>query len=127
MPGDLIDGISGAVQPHPEVRHVFNEHWNSHPEHPEEMVRLWHDHLFHRPIAAPLLARVLDDLRRGIEAPVALATLLASPEFYVSVGGSVDGFVRRSFLELVGRAADRRGIPFLVRTHASRRPGTGCA
>jgi hypothetical protein len=101
--GIMLTATPALAQPHKETRAVFNTHWLAHPEHPEQMVRLWHDHLFHREIGAPLLARVLDDLRRGIEAPVALAAMLASPEFYIQVGSTADGFVRRTFLELVGR------------------------
>jgi hypothetical protein len=101
--GILLTAATVRGEPHPEVRKAFNLHWMSHPEHPEQVARMWHDRLFHGRVEAPLLARILNDLRRGVEAPIALAAMLASPEFYISVGSSYDAWVRRTFLELCGR------------------------
>jgi hypothetical protein len=102
--GLLLSAAPVLAQPHKEVRTAFNAHWAAHPEHPEALVRLWHQHLFHCDIGAPLLGRLLNDLKRGIEAPLALAALIASPEFYIHVGGTPEGFVRGTFTEVVGRA-----------------------
>jgi hypothetical protein len=99
----LLAAVSAGKEFHPDARRAFNVHWLTHPEHPESLVRLWHQRLFHHEIAAPLLTRLLDDLKRGIEAPLALAELLASPEFYINCGSTPDGFVRKTFVEVVGR------------------------
>jgi len=101
--GSLVTAAPAVAQFHPEAHRAYEEHMRAHPEHPEDLVRLWHSHLFHREIAPPLLERWTVELRRGVAAPLALAHVLASPEYYVTVGSTPEGFVRRTFVEVVGR------------------------
>jgi hypothetical protein len=86
-----------------EAYRAHEEHWRSHPDNHEELVRSWQRHLFRREAPAPLLARWGEELRRGIAAPLALAHVLASPEYYVEVGSTPERFVRRTFVDIVGR------------------------
>lgn len=101
--GLFLTAAPALAQFHPEVHRAYEAHWRAHPEHPEQLARLWHERLFRRNIPAPLLDRCLGELRRGIEAPLALAHVLGSAEYYATVGGTAEGFVRRTFIEIVGR------------------------
>ena len=99
---------------HPEARRAYNEYWRGHPEHANEMVRLWHQRLFHREIGAPLLDRWARELREGVTATVAFTHILASPEYYTSCGGRPEGFVRNTFVEIVGRQPTPAEFQFWV-------------
>src|ERR1700722_1397754 len=99
----FLTSATAAPPYYPDAHRAYEEHWRAHPEHADEMVRLWHTRLFHREIAPPLLARWTEELKRGVECPLALAHVLASPEDYVSIGSTPDGFVRKTFVEIVRR------------------------
>jgi hypothetical protein len=108
----LVTAMAAAVDFHPDARRAFNAHWLAHPEHPEDLVRSWHDRFFHIEIKTPLLDRLVADLKRGVDASVAFVELLASPEFYVSCGSTPDGYIRRTFTECAGRAPSEAELVF---------------
>jgi len=99
----FLTSATAAPPYYPDAHRAYEEHWRAHPEHADEMVRLWHQRLFHREIAPPLLARWTEELRRGIDAPLALAHMLGSPEYYGNCGNSPERFIRTTFAEIVGR------------------------
>ena len=47
--------------------------------------------------------RWVKELGADLAAPLALAHILASAEFYVTCGSTPEGYVRRTFTEIVGR------------------------
>jgi hypothetical protein len=113
--GLSLTGSPAVAQFHPEARRAYEEHWRAHPEHPEDLVRRWHKRLFHREIEAPFLGRWVAELKRGVEAPLALSHILGSPEYYVTVGSTPEGFIRRTFVEVVGRPPTESEFQFWLR------------
>jgi hypothetical protein len=101
--GLLLTASTTRAEFHPEARRAYEEHWRAHPEHADEMIRVWHQRLFHHEIAAPLLRRWAGELREGVTASVAFTHILCSPEYYHSCGDRPEGFVRHTFVEIVGR------------------------
>ena len=95
-----------------QARRAHEEHWRTHPERPEDLVRFWHQRLFHREIAPALRDRWVVELRRGIAAPVALAHILAGPEYYVQVGSRPEAWVRNTFVQIVGREPTQAEFQF---------------
>lgn len=118
----LLTSAPVAAQVRHDARRAYQEHWQAHPEHAEQMIRQWHDRLFHHPIEGPLLARWLHEIREGIAAPLAIAHILASQEYYVSIGSTPEGYIRTTFMEIVGRRPTEAEYRFwLARLYHSNR------
>jgi hypothetical protein len=100
---------------HPDAHRVHEEHWRGHPEQPDHLVEFWHQRFFHRAPAGTWLGHWVEELHRGIAPELAVAEILASPEYYAQCGGKVEGFVRAVFLEVVGRAPTRTEYDFWLR------------
>lgn len=112
--GLLLTAAPVLAEFHPDARRAYEEHWRSHPEHADAMVRQWHQRLFHREVPAHLLTRWAEELRRGIAAPLAVAHILGSAEFYLTCGSTPEGFVRTTFQEIVGRRPTEPEFHFWV-------------
>ena len=116
----LVIGLAWLVSPasaefHPEARRAHEEHWRGHPEHPDRPVQLWHERFFHCAPPGAWLGRRVDELKRGIAPEIAVAEILASPEYWVRCGGKLETFVQTMFLDVVGRPPSPQEYDFWLR------------
>ena len=101
---------------HEEARRVHEEHWRGHPEHPDVLVRAWHERFFHGvPLGDPWLHRWTEELEHGVEPCLAVAHMLATPEYFARCGNKLEVYVRTLFLETVGRAPTPAEYDFWLR------------
>ena len=54
--GLLLTAVPARAEFHPEARRAYEEHWRAHPEHAEQMIRQWHQRLFHHDMGRPCCA-----------------------------------------------------------------------
>jgi hypothetical protein len=113
--GLALSAWSLPAQIHPEARRAQEEHWRAHPEHPDKLVRLWHERFFHGAPAEPWIARWVDELHRGVEPCLAVAHMLATQEYFARCGNKLEVYVRTMFLEVVGRAPTPQEYDFWLR------------
>jgi hypothetical protein len=100
---------------HPDAHAAHDEHWRGHPEHPERLVQVWHDRFFRNLPPGPWIAHWVEELRRGLAPELAVAQILASPEYYIRCGNTLEAYVRALFAEVVGRPPTSAEYDFWLR------------